>query len=164
MPLLPTSKWLCRNITTTTTTTTVLWPFVRDYPGKPVTEETFTDSHLSWSSTILHQLPRPTVIHSILPVQFMCLTVFLHHLSPGPLWSTSWSETHHLSPGPLWSTSTSYSIHFFSQSLSPFATNAHTIATYFAVWPRLCHLFLISLSLNFLLRTLSLTSDCAKKR
>jgi len=26
----------------TTTTTTVLWPFVRDYPGEPVPEETFT--------------------------------------------------------------------------------------------------------------------------
>jgi len=31
---------------TTTTTTTILWPFVRDYPGEPVPEETFTDSHL----------------------------------------------------------------------------------------------------------------------
>jgi len=28
--------------TTTTTTMTVLWPFVRDYPGKPVPEETPT--------------------------------------------------------------------------------------------------------------------------
>jgi len=26
----------------TTTTTTVLWPFVWDYPGEPVPEETFT--------------------------------------------------------------------------------------------------------------------------
>jgi len=25
-----------------TTTTTVLWPFVRDYPGEPVPEETLT--------------------------------------------------------------------------------------------------------------------------
>jgi len=32
---------------TTTTTTTVLWPFIRDYPGEPVPEETFTHSHLS---------------------------------------------------------------------------------------------------------------------
>ena len=32
-----------------------------------------------------------TTIHSILFVQFMHLTVFLHHLSPGALWSTSWS-------------------------------------------------------------------------
>jgi len=27
--------------------TTVLWPFVWDYPGEPVPEETFTHSHLS---------------------------------------------------------------------------------------------------------------------
>jgi len=26
----------------TITTTTVLWPFVRDYPGEPVAEETLT--------------------------------------------------------------------------------------------------------------------------
>jgi len=29
-----------------------LWPFVHDYPGEPVLEETFTHSHLSWSSSI----------------------------------------------------------------------------------------------------------------
>jgi len=28
----------------TTTTTTVLWPFVRDYPGELAPEETFTHS------------------------------------------------------------------------------------------------------------------------
>jgi len=28
--------------TVTTTTTTVLWPFVHDYPGEPVPEETLT--------------------------------------------------------------------------------------------------------------------------
>jgi len=36
------------------------------------------------------------MIHSILPVQFTCFTVFFHNLSPGPLWSTSWSGTFHL--------------------------------------------------------------------
>jgi len=30
-----------------TTTTTVLWPFVRDYLGEPVPEETFTHPHCS---------------------------------------------------------------------------------------------------------------------
>jgi len=29
---------------TTTPTTTILWPFVRDYPGEPVPEGTFTHS------------------------------------------------------------------------------------------------------------------------
>jgi len=42
--------------------------------------------------------------------------------------------------------STRYFIHFFTQSLSFFATHAHTIATYFAVVPRLCHLILVSLN------------------
>ena len=34
-----------------------------------------------------------TTIHSILLVQSTCLTVPLHNLSPGPLWSSSWSGT-----------------------------------------------------------------------
>ena len=40
-----------------------------------------------------HQLPPSITIHSILFVQFTCLTVLFHNLSPGPLWSSSWSET-----------------------------------------------------------------------
>jgi len=35
----------------------ILWPFVWDYPGEPVPQETFTHSHLSWSSTILYYDP-----------------------------------------------------------------------------------------------------------
>jgi len=56
---------------------------------------TFTHSQLSWSSTIFYQLPPSTTIHSILffPVQFLCLTVFRHHLASGLLWSTSSSGT-----------------------------------------------------------------------
>jgi len=37
--------------------TTVSQPFVWDYSGRPVPEETFTHSHPSWSSDILYQLP-----------------------------------------------------------------------------------------------------------
>jgi len=48
---------------------------IRDYPGRPVPEETLTHSHPSWSSDILSQLPPFTTIHSILCIQFMCLTV-----------------------------------------------------------------------------------------
>jgi len=33
---------------------TVLWPFVRDYPGEPVPEETLTHPP-SWSSSNLYQ-------------------------------------------------------------------------------------------------------------
>ena len=39
-----------------------------------------THSHLSWLSTILNQLPPSTTIHSILQVQFTCLTVFLLYI------------------------------------------------------------------------------------
>ena len=49
--------------------------FVRDYLGKPIPKETITHSHPSWSSDILYQLPPFTTIHSILFVQFTCLTV-----------------------------------------------------------------------------------------
>jgi len=37
---------------------------VRDNPGEPVPEETFTHSHLSWSSVIPHLLP-PSTSYSI---------------------------------------------------------------------------------------------------
>jgi len=69
------------------TTTAVLRHFAQDYPGESVPKETFTQSHLSWSSLILYLLS-PSTIHSILPVQF-CSWQFLHNLSPSPLWSTS---------------------------------------------------------------------------
>jgi len=44
---------------------------------------------------ILYQLPQSTTIHSILPVQFTCFTVYLHNLSQSPLWSSPWSGTIH---------------------------------------------------------------------
>jgi len=40
-------------------------------------------------------LPPSTAIHDIFRVQFTCLTVFLHNLSPSFLWSTSWSGILH---------------------------------------------------------------------
>jgi len=49
---------------------------VWDNPGEPVPEETFTHSHLSWSSVIPYLLPPSNRIHGIPPVQFTCLTVF----------------------------------------------------------------------------------------
>lgn len=66
-----------------------------DCPGES-TRKKIIHSHLSSSSTILYQLPPSTTIHSLLPVQFTCLTVFLHNLSPSPRWCTSWSGTLHL--------------------------------------------------------------------
>ena len=49
-----------------------------------------------WSSSNLYQLLPSTMIHSILPdsilpVQIMCLAIFLHNLCQRPLWSSSWS-------------------------------------------------------------------------
>ena len=56
-------------------------------------QKELTHSHPSWSSDILYQLPPFTMIHSILCVQFTCLTMLYDNLSPGPLWSSSWSWT-----------------------------------------------------------------------
>jgi len=61
--------------------------FVRYNLGEPVPEETFTYSHLSWSSIIPYLLPPSFTTYGILLVQFMCLTVFFHNLSPSFLWS-----------------------------------------------------------------------------
>jgi len=68
-------------------------------------------THLSWSSSNLYQVLPSTTIHSTLPVQFTCLTIFLHNLSPSPLWSTSWSGALHLKL---------HSIHFFTESVPYF--------------------------------------------
>ena len=43
--------------------------FVRDNPGEPVPEETFTHSHLSWSSVVPYLLHPSTAIQGIPPVQ-----------------------------------------------------------------------------------------------
>jgi len=74
------------------THTTVLW-HSGFCPGEPMPEETFTHSHLLWSSIISYLLHLYIMIHGILPVQFTCLTVFFHNLSPSFLWCTSWPGT-----------------------------------------------------------------------
>jgi len=61
-------------------TTILLRPFVREYPGELVPEETFTHPS-SWSSSSLYQLLPSTTIHSIVRVQITCLAIFLHNLS-----------------------------------------------------------------------------------
>jgi len=59
-------------------------------------------------------------------------------------WQSFWTTSFHVLFGLSLGLepSTSYSIHFFTQSVSFFATHAHTIATCFAVVPRLYHLLL----------------------
>jgi len=117
--------------------------FVWDNPGELVPEETFTHSHLSWSSVIPYLLPPSITIHGILPVQFVCLTIFFHNLSPSFLWSTSWlvSKWH----PPLHTPYISSPNHCLL-----FAAHDHTITTCFAAVPRLCHLILVSLSILYL--------------
>jgi len=72
-------------------TTTILLPLVRvsQYRKKLSPTHTYPDHQ--------HPLlaPPPTTIHSILPVQFTCLTVFLYNLFPNPFWFTSWFGTLH---------------------------------------------------------------------
>jgi len=101
-------------------------------PGLPGWAGTRRNIHpptisLSWSSSNLYQLLPSNTIHSILPVQITCLAIFLHNLSPRPLWSTSWSGALH---APYISSP--------NQCLL-FATHVHTIAACFAVVPRLYH-------------------------
>ena len=124
------------------TTTIVLRPFVRDYPGEPVPEETLTHPP-SWSSSNLYQLLPSTTIHSIL-VQITCLAIFLHNFFPRPLWSTSWSGALHLI------------VHTFLHSVSIFRSTCPYHRNLFC-----CSVNIISsipsLSLNSLLGTLSFT-------
>jgi len=69
----------------------------------------------------------PHLLLSILLVQFTFLKVLFHNLSPGPLWSPSWSKS-----------LTSHSIHFFTRSLSPFCNTCPYHRSLFWVVPMLC--------------------------
>jgi len=109
--------------------------FVRDNLCEPVPEETFTHSHLSWSSIVPYLLHPSTTIHGILPVQSTSLTVSFHNLSPSFLWTTGYPLASYISS---------------PNHCLLFAAHAHTIATSFTVVPRLCHLILVSLSTLYL--------------
>jgi len=90
-------------------TTTVLRPFVRDHPGDPVPEETCTScTYADYQPCFISFL---YLLHSIFLFNLMCLTVFLHHLSPGIFGLPLGLEP-----------STSYSMHFFrpTQSMSSY--------------------------------------------
>jgi len=114
--------------------------FVQDNPGEPVLEETFTHSHLSWSSIVPYLLHPFNMIHGILPVQSTHLTVFFHNFSPSFLWSTSWLGILH------------FILHTFLHPIIVFFSQHMPIPSQpiFAVVPRLCHLILISLSTLYL--------------
>jgi len=93
-------------------------------------------THLSWSSSNLYQLFPSTMIHSILPSLF--------NLRAWQCFCTTSFQVLHL-----------ILIHSLPNQCRLFATHDHTIAACFAVVPRLCHLFLVSLST--VLGTLSFT-------
>ena len=102
--------------------------FVWDNPGEPMPEETFTHSHLSWSSIVPYLLHPSNTIHGVLPIQSTHLTIFFHNLQ------VFFGLPLGLAP------SISYSIHLFPSHRLLFSAC-------FAVVPRLCHLILVSLPL-----------------
>jgi len=111
--------------------------FVRDKPSELVPEETFTHSHLLWSSISPYLLPQSITIHGILPDSLFAQSLQVFFGLP-------------LGLAP----STSYPIHYFTQSVSSFCSTC----------PHYCSLFCCSteimlsnpgLSLNPLLGTLS---------
>jgi len=87
------------------TTTTILQTFVWDYP---VPEETFTQRHLSWSLTVLYQLPPSTTIRSSPSSIYMLDSLFVQPLSKSSL-------VYHLVWNPPLHTP-----NIFTQSLSSF--------------------------------------------
>jgi len=120
--------------------------FVWDNPGEPVPEETFAHSHLSWSSIVPYLLLPSNKIHGFLLVQSTCI------FSPQSL--SKFSFVYLLAWHPPLHTA-------YISSLNHcllFATHACTIATCFAVVPRLCHLILVSLSTLYL--ELYLVASC----
>jgi len=130
--------------------------FVWDNSGEPVPEETFTRSHLSWSSIVPYLLHPSNTIHGILPVQ-STFSLFPQSLSKFSLvYLLAWHP-------PLHTPYISSPNHCL-----PFVTHAHTIATCFGVVLRLCHLILVSLSSSqpftwnyiLLLHTTHPTSRC----
>ena len=97
-------------------------------------QKKFTNSHPSRSSDILYQLPPFTTIHSILCVQFTCLTVLFDNLSLQALFGLG--------------SSTSYSMHFFPQSSSSFRCTC----------PYYCSLFCCNTNTMLSIPSLSLSS------
>jgi len=70
------------------------------------------------------------MIHTIFPVQFTCLTVYLHQLCPGSLvYLLVWNFPFHT----LFISSPNHCLLF--------ATHAYTIPACYAAVPRLCHIF-----------------------
>jgi len=115
--------------------------FVRDNPGEPVPEETFTLSHLLWSSIVPYLLHPSNMIHGILPVQFTCLQQSITQ-------SLKCSDQFH----NLSKLSLVYLLAWLSPLHTPYISSPNhclLFATCFAIVPRLCLLILVSLSQPF---------------
>jgi len=56
-----------------------------------------SSTYISWSSSNLYQLLPSTMIHSVIPVQFTCWTIFLRILSPNPK-INKWSKEFDIRP------------------------------------------------------------------
>jgi len=117
--------------------------FVRDNPDEPVPEETFIQSHLSWSSII------PYLLHLILSI---ASSVFNFHAWQS--FSTISLQVFFGLPLSL-APSTSYSILFFTQSLSSFCSTCPYNRNLFCCSTKIMSSN-SSLSLNPLLGTLML--------
>jgi len=81
--------------TATATTTTIVYGPLSESTWMRWYQKKHSPTHISWSLSHLHQLLPSTMIHSILPVQFTCSTIFLHNLFLSALRSTSWSGAIH---------------------------------------------------------------------
>jgi len=114
--------------------------FVRNNPGEPVPEETFTLSHLSRSSIIPYLLFPFITTHGILQFNSHAWQSFWTICLPSFLWSTSWLGTLH------------FILHTF---LHPnhcllITEHVHATASCFAVVPKLCYIILVSRSTLYL--------------
>ena len=117
--------------------------FVRDNQGEPVPQETFTHSHSSWSSIILICL-----LHLL---RSMASSLF----NPRALRSFSTMSLQVFFSLPLGLAPPLHTLQISSPNHNLITAHAHTIATCFALVPRLCMSSNPSLSLNSLLGTLS---------
>ena len=123
--------WLYKtsSSSSSSSTTTVLQHFVQK-------KHSPTNSHLSWSSTIIYQLPPSTMTHS---TPSPCSIYVLDSFFSQPCSKSSlvyllvWNS-------PLYIPYISSPNHCLL-----FTTHTHTITTCFALPPRLCELFLVSL-------------------
>jgi len=108
--------------------------FVRDNLGEPVPEETFTHSHPSWSSNI--PICFPHLLRCMASSLFNPCTLqsFSTISKFSVVYLLAWHPPLHT---PYISSPSCYLL---------FAAHAYTIATCFAVVPRLCHLILVCLS------------------